>query len=402
MRILFVVPPLSGHTNPTIGVGDALERMGHEVAWVGPEDVIGRLLPKDSKIFNVGGKIEEEKEGEIKERAAGMRGAAALKFLWEEFLIPIAEFTYTEVDQVATEYSPDVMVVDQQTVAGAIVARQRGIPWVTSATTPAELQGPFETLPKIGEWVMGLLVDLQVRLGVPETEAKAGDLRFSDQLIIAYTTEALMGDTSRFGPEVVFVGPVTGSRPKPTEFPYDWLKPGSTKILISLGTVNVSAGARFFKEAIGAVDLLSEEGKQVQAVVVAPPDLVGEVPESVLVMPSVPQVELLEHMDLVVSHGGHNTVCETLSCGIPMILAPIRDDQPIVADQVVGAGCGVRVKFGRSRSSDIAAAMREVMGNGDYVKAAKRVEESFGLAGGAELAADSIVLLGERMREAGR
>ena len=43
-----------------------------------------------------------------------------------------------------------------------------------------------------------------------------------------------------------------------------------------------------------------------------------------------------------VTHGGHNTVCEALAHGLPLVVAPIRDDQPTVAAQVVQAGAGVR------------------------------------------------------------
>ena len=32
-RILFVVPPLTGHINPTVAVGAELAARGHDVAW---------------------------------------------------------------------------------------------------------------------------------------------------------------------------------------------------------------------------------------------------------------------------------------------------------------------------------------------------------------------------------
>ena len=90
----------------------------------------------------------------------------------------------------------------------------------------------------------------------------------------------------------------------------------------------------------------------------------------------------------VVSHGGHNTTCEALAHGRPLVLAPIRDDQPIVADQVVRAGAGVRVKFGRVRPEQLAAAVDEVLDEPSYRAAAARVQQSFAAAGGAVSAAD--------------
>ncbi|MFE0381998.1 glycosyltransferase, partial [Streptomyces inhibens] len=36
MRVLFVVPPLAGHVNPTVAVAAELAARGHQVAWTGP------------------------------------------------------------------------------------------------------------------------------------------------------------------------------------------------------------------------------------------------------------------------------------------------------------------------------------------------------------------------------
>ncbi len=47
-RFLFVGPPLTGHTNPTVPVARALEARGHECAWAGHETAVGKLRPHGS------------------------------------------------------------------------------------------------------------------------------------------------------------------------------------------------------------------------------------------------------------------------------------------------------------------------------------------------------------------
>src|SRR5690606_8755298 len=195
----------------------------------------------------------------------------------------------------------------------AAVARRRGLTWATSATTSAEFARPFEALPKVGEWVAEELVALQVRLGVPEEVARQGDLRLSDDLVLAFTSAALVGDTSAFGDHVAFVGPSTHARTETAPFPFDWLDPERRHVLVSLGTVNQSVGERFYRAAVEAVD-----GLDLQAVVVAPPEMLGAVPDNVHVQAFVPQLALLSHMDAVVGHGGHNTTCEALAEGLPL------------------------------------------------------------------------------------
>lgn len=395
-RILFVVPPLHGHINPTVAVGAVLAERGHQVAWAGPPVVLEPLLPAGATLLPAGQELGTDAISLERDRAAGMRGPAAFQFLWEDFLLPLARLTAPGVEEAVASFAPDVLVADQQAIAGAVTARRHGIPWVTSATTPAELTRPFELLPKVGEWVRRHLVDLQLELGVPEELARTGDLRFSDRLILAFTTEVLMGPAAAaVPPSTAFVGPAFGSRPRPVEFPWAWIDDDAATVLVSLGTVNADAGARFFGAVVEALDGLEVQGpdgttRPVQAVVVCPPELAPEAPSNVLVRSSVPQVELLPHLAGVVCHAGNNTVCESLAYGLPLVLAPIRDDQPIVAEQVVAAGAGRRVRFGRVRAEELRRVLTEVLVDPSYREAAGRVRTSFAAAGGAAAAADLI------------
>jgi UDP:flavonoid glycosyltransferase YjiC (YdhE family) len=104
----------------------------------------------------------------------------------------------------------------------------------------------------------------------------------------------------------------------------------------------------------------------------------------------VPQLALMNHVDAVISHGGHNTVCEALAHGLPLVVTPIRDDQPIIAQQVVSAGAGVRLKYTRVRAGEIRTALDSVLHTPDYAANARRVQESFRAAGGASAAADHL------------
>ncbi|MFD7605433.1 glycosyltransferase [Streptomyces mirabilis] len=54
-------------------------------------------------------------------------------------------------------------------------------------------------------------------------------------------------------------------------------------------------------------------------------------------------------MNAVTCHASHtNTMCEALWHAVPLVVAPLRDDQAVVAGQVTDAGAGVRVRFGQS------------------------------------------------------
>lgn len=392
-RFLFVVPPFTGHVNPTVAVAAELVRRGHEVAWAGVPGATESLLPDGARFFSA---VPDEVAGyiaEVGEARPDARGAAAFKFLQEEVLLPLADHMVAGVDAAVEAFEADVLVVDQQALGGAVVARRRALPWATSATTSAELVDPLAALPKVAEDMHARRVDLQVRHGIAPDVAAEGDLRLSPQLVLAYTVEDLTGPvagTPAGEVPVAFVGPCALDRPPSGAFPWARLSDDPTRpnVLVSLGTLNAEVGERFWAAAAEAF-----RDRPWVGVFVAPDHLVPDPPANVIVQARVPQLELLGRVDAVVSHAGHNTVCETLAEGVPLVVAPIRDDQPVVADQVVRAGAAVRVKFARVRADALAEAIERALTDPELRAAARRIQASFAAAGGPAAAADALEAL---------
>ncbi|MDT0461075.1 glycosyltransferase [Streptomyces sp. DSM 41527] len=414
--MLFVVPPLAGHVNPTIAVAAELTARGHRVAWTGPAAALAALLPAGSLVYPAGDRSGGDGIDVLHGRWRDLRGIAALRFLWADVLLPLARAMLPGVHAAVEDFAPDVLVADQQALAGPLVARRHGLPWVTSATTTAEFTRPFAGVPKVGEWVAQRIAALLAECGAPS----GWDPRFSPHLVLVFSTPALLGDGGRGGDEAggppaaeahssapaagqagtasrpagrrypahyAFVGPAFGSRPSPGDFPWHRLDPGRARVLVSLGTLNREAGARFYPAVLRAADALADRA---QLILAAPADLAGSVPHHVVHQEYVPQLALLPHLDAVLCHGGHNTVCEALAYGLPLVVAPVRDDQPIVAGQVTGAGAGVRVRFGRARADELHQALAAVLDDPAHRRAARRIQASFAEAGGARTAADRL------------
>jgi UDP:flavonoid glycosyltransferase YjiC (YdhE family) len=369
-RFLFVVPPLVGHVNPAAGVAAELTARGHEVAWAGHDELLWHLAGPDALVFSCA------LPPDAPERPPELKGPAALRFLWQDFLVPLADAMAPGVAAAIDAFGPHVVVADQQALAGGLLADAHGLPWVTSATTSAELVDPLAGLPKVADWVAELLDGLRERIG-----GGSADPRFSPHGVLAFTTRELLGAVV-LPPNVRLVGPSITGRPSTTDFPWEWLDPLRPTVLVSLGTANTDAGAGFLTAAAEAF-----AGLEARAVVVDPGGVLGAVPPNVLVRPRVPQLPLLKRVDAVLCHAGHNTVCETLWHGLPLVVAPIRDDQPIVAAQVVAAGAGVRLRFGRADAARIATAVEEVLTEASYRRAAERLSASFHAAGGGPAAA---------------
>ena len=373
-RFLFVVPPLTGHVNPTVSVARTLAARGHEVAWAAHPGTVRKLLPDGARIFAMPEVVSKQMVDDVTDRAKAVRGAAALKFLWEDFLAPLARSMRPAVEAAVTEFAPDVMACDQQAVAGGIVARCRGVPWATVATTSAGVVDPLAGLPQVKKWFTELIAGLEREAGLePQGET-------SPHLVLAFTTSSLV--PGEFPAHYRFVGPSISDRPETTPFPWDALGP-RPRVLVTVGTVNAEAADRFYQTVIAALG-----DQPIQVILVAPRELAA--PPNVVVRSYVPQLALLKQVDAVVCHGGHNTTCEALAHGLPLVIAPIKDDQPIVADQVVAAGAGLRVKFGRVGPDELRAAVRRILDEPGFREAAGRVRDSFERAGGAAAAASAL------------
>ncbi|MGH9059551.1 MAG: glycosyltransferase, partial [Acidimicrobiales bacterium] len=381
MRFLLVVPPLAGHVAPLRGVAAALVARGHTVAWCGPEPELSALTGVAEALLVVSAAsgmpgipavpvpvlpvfpAGDSAPFAVERRPAGLRGFAALKHLWEEYLVPLADGMVPGVTAAVAEFGPDVVVADQQAFAGALVAARAGVPWATSASTSAELGDPLAVLPRIAGWAEGLQAGLRKRHHVD-----VGDLRFSPRLVLAFTTRALAGPPAvKAGTAVRYVGPVPAVAPAPS-FPWSRLD-GRPLVVVTLGTANAPAGRRFLRESAEALSALPS----VQGLVVDPSGAIDI--EGILALERIPQAAVLRKAAAVVCHGGHNTVCETLAAGLPLVVAPIRDDQSILADQVVTAGAGLRLRFDRAGAADIVAAVTAVLGRPRSRSAARGIAE---------------------------
>jgi MGT family glycosyltransferase len=380
-RFLFVSLPLSGHVHPLAAVSAALTDRGHDVLWAGSERFLRPVLGPDAAIAPIPLRAH---------RGQAELGMAAAKSRWDGYIVPHARITLPAIERAVADFRPDVLVVDQHAVAGAVAAHRAGLPWASMAPTTMELTRPYRALPKVEAWLQGRLAAIWTAAGMPG--APPHDLRFSPHLLIAFTGTALTGPLDRPG-NAVLVGPALAPRPPDTSFPWGWLDPGRRQVLVTVGTLSMDTARGFYERAIEALRPL---GDRLQAVLVAPDGTVPDPPEHVLVRPRVPVLELLPRLDAVVSHGGLNTVCETLAHGVPLVVAPIKGDQPINAAQVVAAGAGRRVRFASVRPDALRAELLTVLDDPSYRTAALRVRDSFAAAGGAPAAARELEELEKR------
>jgi len=391
-KFVFVVPPLTGHINPTLSMGAALLERGHRVAWITLDQSLGAKLPPGGELLairydqNDQQKKDSEKYLDIITKKI-VYGIDSIKFLYEEVLIPLNRHSYEGIASLLDQYQPDLVITDHQMFAGAIVATNKNYPYVTSVTAPAAIK-VMDELPKVHEWEVNQIVALQKEFGINE----AGSIACSTLATLVFTSKAFFGEME-LAEHFKFIGPVFNRRK--TVVPFNWdafndIK--QPKILVSIGTTfDHEHKKNFFTKVIEAF-----AAENLHVVVVSDPALFESWPANFTVQREVPQLDLLPHLDAVVCHGGHNTVCETLMHGLPMVVIPIAYDQSHVAGRVFRVGAGERLNFNRFKAGHLKEAVNKVMQDGSYKMAAEEIKQSFTDAGGTASAADLLETLSHK------
>jgi MGT family glycosyltransferase len=109
-----------------------------------------------------------------------------------------------------------------------------------------------------------------------------------------------------------------------------------------------------------------------------------------LVVPYAPQLELLQHATLTITHAGLNTTLESLANGVPMVAIPITNDQPGVSARIRWTGTGEAVPLKSLTVPKLKAAIERVLTNELYRENARKLQKAIQNSGGVTLAADIV------------
>ena len=373
-RFLFVVPPLPDRAPPARAVADELERRGHVVAWTGLDERPAGDGPHPATTPPPG----------------GLRSPTGVLVLWDDFLLPLARDMLPVVHEATTRFAPDALVVDDQALAGAAVALRVGLPWATLVPNSAGLADPLWDLPAIARLVRCRTTHLLRDAGLDGSTAAMIDPRRSPHLVIAFSTEALAGPVDDPAGRYQFVGPHRAPTRADDDVAFDWdrLRDDRPLVIVTLESPPPRSDHlhRVAAEALATLATTLD----VQGVVVGPADLSVDPSPDLVVAPRVPLRALLRRAAAVVCDAGPTTVGEALAHGVPLVVAPMIGEQPLLAEQVVQAGGAVPANASPVDVPGLAQAIRTALGDDRVRKSAEGLRDSFLDAAGPTAAADRL------------
>lgn len=347
MRVALLTTTQHGHLNPYIPVVNALQAVGGDVSLL--------LLSADGGVL---GEQRRQALGETRvleigqvEMAPWSGDPAEIGPMLESS--PVAE----QAAEAVRACAPDFVLVDSLPVtASAMVGVQgSGVPY---GMIWANLGGVCGREHRRGRWaydeqVRGYLTRHGVLWSAQTHSAR------SPVLNLMPTIPALVGDggVTDDGLQLVGLPGAAGERGDGVDFPgLDRIDADRPLVYVSFGTIFYRRPDLLRTVILGA----AATGAQVIAAV---GDLAEELalPDDVITAPYLPQREVLERADAFVTHGGYNSVAESIRAATPMLVIPLAVDQPIQGHFVAAAGFGTALEPADASEKAVAHAVAELL-----------------------------------------
>ncbi|MEO6122097.1 MAG: glycosyltransferase [Ilumatobacteraceae bacterium] len=161
---------------------------------------------------------------------------------------------------------------------------------------------------------------------------------------------------------------------------------GGPLVVVALGTF-LSARDDVLKTAVQAAHLGG--WRLALASGSTPIESLGPLPDGALVAEHLAQVALLEHADVLVTHGGNNSVTEACAAGVPMVVLPMSTDQFAGAAAIERTGLGIVLDPNDLSAADLVDAVNSVL-TSDAGRRAKAVADAIARDGGPSRAVRAI------------
>jgi MGT family glycosyltransferase len=368
--IIFFPEGAFGPTNNCVGIGEVLLERGHRVVFVIEESFAGTLEEKgfEERLMRLSPPPEqEEAPGQfwkdfIRETAPVFRKSTFEQLsgfiapTWEA-LLDGARYVDERLVEIFGEVQPDAIVEDNVCAFPAIPASGR--PWVRIAScNPLELKDPGLPPPYSGlpisddsEWEAyraeyGRAID-GMRQEFDEFCRERGAPPLPDGELIhtsdflnlyLYPRELDYSRSEPLGPTWHNLESSVRGSDAAWDVPAELRDGEGALIYLSLGSLG-SADVPLMENLVESLAktphrYVVSKGPQHDSYELAPNMAGAEF---------LPQVSVLPHVDLVITHGGNNTVTECMHHGKPMVVLPIFWDQHDNAQRVHETGFGVRL-----------------------------------------------------------
>jgi MGT family glycosyltransferase len=399
----------AGHIYPMTALACRLQERDHQLVFFGIADIEAQIRAAGIEFCQIG--EEDYPIGTLRkldQRLGEVKGLDTFRFTVER-VKNTTRMVLRDGPGAVRRAKVDVLLVDEADMGGN-VAEYLGLPFVSIAMFPPLVQDdripPFcfgwaarqDRLSRLRNQLGFKLLSWIARpiFRVVNEQRSAWGLKplkrstdaHSTLAQIAQLPAALEFDVGEPPEWLHYTGPFVDARIRPAvEFPWERLD-GRPLVYASMGTLQNGSEHIFRTIAEGCA------GLDVQLVISLGGGLESESLNSIggdpIIVRYAPQLELVKRAAVVISHAGLNTTLESLAQGVPLVCIPLGNDQPGVAARVAARGAGIVIPRRKLTAKRLCAAVREILEEEKYHRAARELQAKMQAVDGLEMAADII------------
>ncbi|MEZ4712091.1 MAG: glycosyltransferase [Caldilineaceae bacterium] len=399
-KIVILTPPAYGHINPTLPVAQELVRRGEQVIYYCTEEFRqpveqtgATFCPYPEFMLSAEQIAQALQDG-------NMVKIPVLLLRATERLLP---FFLQELPQ----QQPDLLFFDSTAVWGKMAATILNLRGAASLAILIFDERSLQLTPR--------KLFLLLRQSIPRTPALIGSgLRLHrqygpgrfpagrplfpmrDGLNLVFSTRTLQPALPVIDDTFRFVGPSINEQTRSESHSLNLAQHAAPRrqplVYIALGTIH-HAQPQFYNQCFAALGdfparFILAIGKSTEAAALNP------IPPNFEVHASVPQLQVLQHADLFVTHGGINSVHEGLYYGVPLLVIPQQFEQMMNGYCVVKQGAALviddQVLRGRVDMVALRRALETMLADVRFSRAARIMQKELQATGGYRQAADEL------------
>lgn len=399
-KYIFLSMPAHGHVNPTLAVVQELVARGEDVTYYLTEEWRPTIEATGAKFHPYHSEFFANMQSPLQGNFSGAMGAMPMQ------MVKTARDILPQVLDNIRKEQPDCILYDSMCIWGKIAAQVLHVPaivWHASmmmrpnAFNAMQANGAMQMPPEMPAMFARMreeLTQLYAEYHLPAPDMMSA-FSSAEPLTILFIPRAFQPGGDTFDERFVFVGPSIATRPTPSDFPIEQLDNSRPTLYISLGTV-FNNWPDFFNMCFEAF------GNTQWQVVLSLSNRVDHsklnaIPQNFLVANYVPQLEILQHASVFITHGGMNSVQEGIYYGVPMVAIPQMPEQSMNAQRVADLGLGIKLEKDAVTVETLREAVTRIASDLQYRAHAQAVQQQMHEAGGYQHAADAIMQYAQKV-----
>ncbi len=407
MKFLFATVPADGHFNPLTGIAMHLKAAGHDVRWYTGPSYAAKLkrLGIQHYPFQRASEVNGDNIGTLFPEREKLHGPALIRFDGKHMMVMNTRNYFEDVQEINASFPFDVLFCDAAFYAMQLIKEKLGkrvcsIGIGPSVETSKDVPPNFVGL-KPAQTAIGKLIHQGMR-AMMELMVMNDVKGLYNQILVSHGVAPVDGslfDVSYRRPDVVFQSGVPGfayprreHNPK-MQFvgallPYkaaistafsqpEKLAAYKRVILISQGTVDNKDHGKLIIPALEALKdtdallIVSTGYYQTEAL------RVSYQQENIVIEDFVDFDFILDHTDLFICNGGYGSVLLSLSKGVPLLTAGIREGKNDINAHVDYFRVGIDLRTENPKPTDIRRAAERLLSEPHWKQNVARLRDEF-------------------------